>query len=145
MPTSNVASERVFGVVRHLEDDQRRSVKEETVTIETLARVNAWLEPELQQKYGRIKVLQEARGKGSAICLSVSGLRRRLRPRAKGQGPRAKGQGGYTSPKGATVYVYATVYANVCIICYKPPHTYIQYTIYIYTTYIRRALRTRSF
>jgi hypothetical protein len=54
MPTSNVASERVFGVVRHLEDDQRRSVKEETVTIETLARVNAWLVPELQQKYGRI-------------------------------------------------------------------------------------------
>jgi hypothetical protein len=40
--------------LRHLEDDQRRSVKEETVTIETLARVNAWLVPELQQKYGRI-------------------------------------------------------------------------------------------
>ena len=53
LPTSNVASERVFGVVRGLEDDQRRSASEETVTIETLARCNSWLVDVVREKHGR--------------------------------------------------------------------------------------------
>ena len=53
LPTSNVASERVFGVVRGLEDDQRKSAGEETVTIETLARCNSWLVDVVKEKYGR--------------------------------------------------------------------------------------------
>ena len=53
LPTSNVASERVFGVVRGLEDDQRRRASEETVTIETLARCNSWLVDVVREKYGR--------------------------------------------------------------------------------------------
>jgi hypothetical protein len=53
LPTSNVASERVFGVVRGLEDDQRRRASEETVTIETLARCNSWLVYVVREKYGR--------------------------------------------------------------------------------------------
>ena len=54
LPTSNVASERVFGVVRGLEDDQRRSASEETVTIETLARCNSWLVDVVREKHGRV-------------------------------------------------------------------------------------------
>ena len=50
----NVASERVFGVVRGLEDDQRRSASEETVTIETLARCNSWLVDVVREKHGRV-------------------------------------------------------------------------------------------
>jgi hypothetical protein len=53
LPTSNVASERVFGVVRGLEDDQRRRANEETVTKETLARCNSWLVDVVREKYGR--------------------------------------------------------------------------------------------
>jgi hypothetical protein len=49
-----VASERVFGVVRGLEDDQRRSASEETVTIETLARCNSWLVDVVREKHGRV-------------------------------------------------------------------------------------------
>ena len=54
LPTSNVASERVFGVVRGLEDDQRRRAGEETVTIETLARCNSWLVDVVREKHGRL-------------------------------------------------------------------------------------------
>ena len=54
LPTSNVASERVFGVVRGLEDDQRRRASEETVTIETLARCNSWLVDVVRAKHGSL-------------------------------------------------------------------------------------------
>ena len=54
VPTSNVASERVFGVVRGLEDDQRRRASEETVTIETLARCNSWLVDVVRAKHGSL-------------------------------------------------------------------------------------------
>jgi len=54
LPTSNVASERAFGVVRGLEDDQRMSAREETVTIETLARCNSWLVDVVREKHGRM-------------------------------------------------------------------------------------------
>ena len=54
LPTSNVASERVFGVVRGLEDDQRRSAGEDTVTIETLARCNSWLVDIVKERHGRL-------------------------------------------------------------------------------------------
>ena len=54
LPTSNVASERAFGVVRGLEDDQRMSAREETVTIETLARCNSWLVDVVKEKHGRM-------------------------------------------------------------------------------------------
>jgi hypothetical protein len=54
LPTSNVASERVFGVLRGLEDDQRLRASEETVTIETLARCNSWLVDVVKEKYGRL-------------------------------------------------------------------------------------------
>ena len=50
----NVASERAFGVVRGLEDDQRMSAREETVTIETLARCNSWLVDVVKEKHGRM-------------------------------------------------------------------------------------------
>ena len=54
MPTSNVASERAFGVLRGLEDPQRRSASEETVSMETLARCNAWVVEEVRKKHGRL-------------------------------------------------------------------------------------------
>jgi hypothetical protein len=54
LPTSNVASERVFGVVRGLEDDQRRRANEETVSIETLARCNSWVVDLVRQNHGRL-------------------------------------------------------------------------------------------
>ena len=53
-PTSNVASERAFGVVRGLEDDQRRRANEETVSIETLARCNSWVVDLVRQNHGRL-------------------------------------------------------------------------------------------
>ncbi len=53
LPTSNVASERAFGVLRGLEDPQRMSAREETVTMETLARCNAWVVGEVREKYGK--------------------------------------------------------------------------------------------
>jgi hypothetical protein len=43
MPTSNVASERVFGCLRSLEDSQRMSAARDTVAAETMARANSWL------------------------------------------------------------------------------------------------------
>jgi hypothetical protein len=54
VPTSNVASERAFGVVRGLEDDQRARASEATVTIETLARCNGWLVDMVRQQHGRL-------------------------------------------------------------------------------------------
>ena len=47
--TSNAASERACGVLRGLEDPQRMSTREETVTMETLARCNAWVVEEVRR------------------------------------------------------------------------------------------------
>jgi len=53
MPTSNVASERAFGIVRSLEDDQRRRAGEDTISIETLAQYNGWVVELVQKKHGQ--------------------------------------------------------------------------------------------
>ena len=80
----------------------------------------------------------------SGLCPGLRPLASSLQPPQAGgrslgrrrQAASGKGQG---LPQ-AAVYVYAIVYANVCIICSMYPYTHIQYTIYIYTIYIKRSL-----
>jgi len=43
MPASSVAAERVFAIMRSMEDDLRSRMKRSTVVYEVMARVNAWL------------------------------------------------------------------------------------------------------
>ena len=51
MPTSNVGTERVFGVLRGMEDDLRRRASEGLVTTELLATANKWLVDGLMAKH----------------------------------------------------------------------------------------------
>ena len=82
----------------------------------------------------------------SGLCPGLRPLASSLQPPQAGgrslgrrrQAASGKGQG---LPQ-AAVYVYAIVYANVCIICSMYPYTHIQYTIYIYTIYIKRSLQS---
>ena len=84
----------------------------------------------------------------SGLCPGLRPLASSLQPPQAGgrslgrrrQAASGKGQG---LPQ-AAVYVYAIVYANVCIICSMYPYTHIQYTIYIYTIYIKRSLSGRA-